>query len=64
VEQGRVLMDDWLLVPTSPTTLFSPQDYAVIEVVRDETGAVTHLDWHMGGQTFELPRVSGPADRP
>jgi hypothetical protein len=45
------------LIPTSQTTLFSPQDYAEIEVVLDENGGVERLDWRAGGRTFPMPRV-------
>ena len=57
VVDGRVLMDEWLLIPTSKTTFFSPQDYAEIEVVLDEEGEVERLDWKTGGDTYPLPRV-------
>ncbi len=57
---GRVQMNDWLLIPTSETTLFSPQDYAEIEVVFDESGEVERLDWTTGGQTYPLPKVGPP----
>jgi len=59
VVDGRVRMNDWLLIPTSSTTLFSPQDYAEIEVVLDESGNVTRLDWKTGGQTYPMPKVGG-----
>ncbi len=59
VVDGRVLMNEWLLIPTSETTLFSPQDYAEIEVVLDEAGEVSRLDWTIGDQTYPLPRVGG-----
>jgi CubicO group peptidase (beta-lactamase class C family) len=54
---GRVRMGDWLLIPTSNTTLFSPQDYAVISVISDEAGAVERLDWTTGGNTYPMPKV-------
>lgn len=57
IVEGRVLIDDWLLIPTSKTTLFSPQDYAQIEAVLDEDGQVTRLDWTTDGQTYPLPRL-------
>ena len=60
VVDGRVQMEDWLLIPTSKTTLFSPQDYAVIEVVVGEGGRVERLDWKIGDQTYPLPRVAEP----
>ncbi len=59
VEGGRVHMSEWLLIPSSKTTLFSPQDYAEIEVVLGENGEVVRLDWTTGGETYPLPRV-GP----
>ena len=52
-------MEEWLLIPTSETTLFSPQDYAEIEVGFDEDGVVDRLEWTTGGQTYTLPRVGG-----
>jgi CubicO group peptidase (beta-lactamase class C family) len=57
VVEGRVRMNDWLLIPTSKTTFFSPQDYAEIEVVLDEEGEVTRLDWTTGGRTYPMPKV-------
>ncbi len=60
VVDGRVQMNDWLLIPTSETTLFSPQDYAEIEMVFDESGEVTRLDWTTGGRTYPLPKVGPP----
>ena len=50
-------MDEWLLVPTSETELFSPQDYGRIRVVKGEDGAVERLDWLAGGRAFPMPRV-------
>ena len=57
VVNGRVMMEEWLLIPTSERTLFSPQDYAEIEVVVGQDGEVTRLDWTTGGQTYPLPKV-------
>jgi hypothetical protein len=59
VVDGRVRMNDWLLIPTSNTTLFSPQDYAEIEVVFDENDRVSRLDWTTGGKTYPMPKVDG-----
>ena len=53
-------LDDWLLIPTSKTTLFSLQDYAEIEVVLDDNGEVSRLDWTVGGITYPMPRVGVP----
>jgi len=60
VIDGRAQMNEWLLIPTSETTFFSPQDYAEIEVVFDESGEVVRLDWTTGGQTHPLPRAGVP----
>ena len=57
VENGEVRMSGWLLVPTSETTFFSPQDYGEITVVKDDDGAVTRLDWKIGDETYPMPRV-------
>lgn len=54
---GRVRMGDWLLIPTSDTTLFSPQDYAVISVISGGDGVVERLDWTTGGNTYPMPKV-------
>jgi CubicO group peptidase (beta-lactamase class C family) len=58
VVDDSVMMEEWLLIPTSERTLFSPQDYAEIEVVLDEEGGVSRLDWTIGGQTYPLPKVT------
>ena len=54
---GALRMDEWLLIPTGETMLFSPQDYGRIRVVRNDTGAVERLDWLAGGREFPMPRV-------
>lgn len=61
VRNGRVMMGDWLLIPTSERTLFSPQDYAEIEVVVGENGEVERLDWKIGEEIYPLPKVESPA---
>ena len=57
IVDGRVIVDDWLLIPVTQTTLFSPQDYAEIEVIVDPRGNVTRLDWKIGDQVYPLPKV-------
>lgn len=57
VEDGEVRVGDWLLLPTSETTFFSPQDYGEVTVVEGEDGAVERLDWKVGGETYPMPRV-------
>ena len=54
---GVLLANDWILLPTSETTFFSPQDYGVVEVILDEQGAPLHLEWLVGGATSRFPRI-------
>ena len=57
VTDGRVTMDDWILIPVARATFFSPQDYAEITVVQREDGTVERLDWKIGEDVYPLPRV-------
>ncbi len=57
VEDGVVRMSGWLLLPTSATTFFSPQDYGEVTIVRGDDGAVTRIDWKIGDETYPMPRV-------
>jgi CubicO group peptidase (beta-lactamase class C family) len=57
IEQGVLRINDWTLVPTGERTFFSPQDYAMVEVVLDDRGRAERLDWTMNGETQPLPRV-------
>lgn len=57
VEDGSLRANEWLLVPLSKTTFFSPQDYARITVVFGEDGEVDHLDWEIAGTVYPLPRI-------
>ena len=57
LRDGALRMDEWLLIPTGETELFSPQDYGRIRVVPGEDGAVERLDWLAGGQAFPMPRI-------
>ncbi|MBU2678417.1 MAG: beta-lactamase family protein [Gammaproteobacteria bacterium] len=57
VTEGRVTMDDWLLIPVAPATFFSPQDYAEIIVVMGQDGLVERLDWKIGDNVYPLPRI-------
>jgi hypothetical protein len=42
---GMIYANDWLMIPTSATTFFSPQDYHAVTVVFADDGAVERLDW-------------------
>ena len=57
VTDGRVTMDDWVLIPVAPATFFSPQDYAEISVVQGDDGTVERLDWQIGDNVYPLPRI-------
>lgn len=57
VTDGRVTMDDWLLIPVAQSTFFSPQDYAEISVVHRDDGSVERLDWKIGDNVYPLPRI-------
>lgn len=56
-QDGVLVADDWVLVPTSKTTFFSPQDYAVVEVILDDKGEPLRLDWKRPNGTSQMPRV-------
>jgi hypothetical protein len=58
-DQGTLRVNDWTLVPTGERTFFSPQDYAVVEVVVGEDGMPERLDWTIAGQTYPCPRIGG-----
>jgi len=62
VEDGEVAISGWLLLPTSESTFFSPQDYAEITVVTGADGRVERLDWTVAGTTHKMPRVSAVGD--
>ena len=61
IVDGQVRVDEWLVIPTSETKFFSPQDYGRIKVVLDGEGQVERLDWTIGDQTYPMPRT-GPLD--
>ena len=59
IEDGILFASEWLLIPTSETTFFSPSDYGSIEVVMAEGGTeVERIDWTVGGRTWPCPRVT------
>ena len=57
VTNGRVTLDDWLLIPVAKSAFFSPQDYAEITVVQRDDGSVERLDWKIGEDVYPLPRI-------
>ena len=54
---GALFADEWILLPTSETTFFSPQDYGTVKVIIAD-GKVTNLDW----SGLECPRL-GPLEK-
>jgi CubicO group peptidase (beta-lactamase class C family) len=58
---GALYVNDWVLVPTGERRFWSPQDWGTVEVVLDEAGTPTRLDWTVGGEAFPCPRVGEPA---
>lgn len=58
VADGILYASEWLLIPTSDTSFFSPSDYGRIDVVLSADGeTVERIDWTVGGQTWPCPRV-------
>jgi hypothetical protein len=54
---GALYADEWILLPTSEDTFFSPQDYGTIKVIIAD-GKVTELDW----SGLKCPRL-GPLEK-
>ncbi len=54
---GALYANEWILLPTSEETFFSPQDYGTINVIVAD-GRVAKLDW----SGLECPRI-GPLEK-
>jgi hypothetical protein len=54
---GALLANDWVLVPTGARRFWSPQDYAFVDVVVDESGRPVRLDWEVDGEPLACPRL-------
>ena len=52
-----LMVNSWTLIPTGDRVFFSPQDYAVVEVVLGEDGKPLRLDWKIGDNTYPCPRI-------
>lgn len=53
--RGELLYsNDWIMIPVGTDRFWSPQDYGSITFVRDDAGAMHHMEW---GEGFEIPRV-------
>ena len=45
------------LIPTSPSSFYSFEDYARVEFVRDAAGGIERLDWEWQGQMLPWKRI-------
>lgn len=61
---GGLRVNDWVLVATGVRTFFSPQDYATVEVVLDESGQPVRLDWGLSSGVMPCPRIGDVAVDP
>jgi hypothetical protein len=52
VSPQAILAGEYLLLPTSDSTLFSVPDYTEVHVIRSEDGRVTGLRWGAGNLVF------------
>lgn len=61
-EDGALYANDWIMIPTSETTFFSPQDYAEVSLVLDGDGTPIRLDWGAGDSPHPCPRIGDRED--
>lgn len=54
----RASLGGWILVPTADDAFLSPQDYARVEIVRQEEGGVTGLRWQTADGFVVFPKVA------
>lgn len=57
LDAGMLRVNEWILVPVGERRFFSPQDYAFVEVILDDTGRPLRLDWVTDDATHPCPRV-------
>jgi CubicO group peptidase (beta-lactamase class C family) len=55
---GRLWANEWVLLPISDSTFFSPRDFAEVRIIPGEDGKVARLDWKQGEQVYPAPRVA------
>ena len=55
--RGVLWIGSYVLVPTGERRFYSPQDYAEIEVVLDDQGQPSRLDWIIDGEPHPCPRT-------
>lgn len=58
VDRGEARMGSWILIPTSETTFFSPQDYSIINIIFSDDGTVERMDWISGDFVAPMPLVA------
>jgi hypothetical protein len=58
LRHGQLWFGQWPLLSLGPATYFSMQDYARVELVTDEAGAVTSLDWVRPEGAYRWRRTS------
>ncbi len=44
-QNGALYANDWLLIPISEKSFFSPQDYSIVSVTTNDKGEPQSLDW-------------------
>ena len=49
--------NEWVLWPGEDGSMFSPRDYGIVRLVRDDGGKVLRLDWTQGSDTYPAPLV-------
>jgi CubicO group peptidase (beta-lactamase class C family) len=57
---GALYSNDWVLLPTTDGAMFSPRDYGLVRAIRGPDGGVASLDWQLGQDHYEAPRVDAP----
>lgn len=60
-EGNLVFIGEWILIPTSENTFFSPQDDAKVKVVVGKDGTAEALEWESTRGSVKFPRVKPQA---
>jgi hypothetical protein len=59
VRNGVLWANDWVLLPSTDGSFFSPRDYGTLRGVKGADGRIERLDWERRGQVYPAPRVPG-----
>ncbi|ANM31484.1 hypothetical protein ABI59_20805 [Acidobacteria bacterium Mor1] len=54
---GALFANEWTMIPVGPRRFWSPQDYAFVDVVTDDSGKPLRLDWATDGDPLPCPRL-------